>query len=143
MRPNRRTIESFVKKVVTAEPGDTLASVAQLMEQHNVGAVVVVEHRKPVGIVTDRDLALQLGARGVPAQTAVVKIMKQPIRVVYRDDGVFDVTEAMVDNGVRRLPVVDNDEQLVGLVTLDDLLRVLSRELSNLAQGIQSEMEVK
>jgi CBS domain-containing protein len=70
-------------------------------------------------------------------------IMSKPAKSVYRDEGVFDATQAMMDYGVRRLPVVDDDEELVGLVTLDDLLRVLSKELSNLSHGIRSEMEVR
>jgi len=143
MRAVTKTIETFVKQVVTASPDDTLASVARLMDRHNVGAVVLVENHKPVGIVTDRDLALELGARGLSPQAPARKAMHSPVQWVYRDDGVFDTTQALMEHGVRRLPVVDNDDELVGIVTLDDLLRVLSRELSNLSQGIKSEMEVK
>jgi CBS domain-containing protein len=101
-----KTIEKFVKPVVTSGPNESLASIASLMERRNVGAVVIVEGSRPV------------------------------------DDGIFDTTQTLRDEGVRRLPVVDDDGLLVGLVTLDDLLRVLSRELSNLAEGIRSEMEV-
>jgi len=69
--------------------------------------------------------------------------MSTPVMTVGRDDGVFDTTQSMMESGVRRLPVVDEDGRLVGLVTLDDLLRVLGRELSNLLDGIRSEMAVK
>jgi CBS domain-containing protein len=138
-----KTIETFVKKVITVHPDTPLSAVARRMDEHNVGAVVISENRKPMGLVTDRDLALQLGARGLPPQTPVHKVMSQPVQTIYRDDGVFDTTQVMMERGIRRLPVVDNEGLLVGLVTLDDLLRVLSRELSNLAQGIKSEMEVK
>lgn len=143
MRSNRRTIEAFVKKVVTARPTESLAAVARLMEQHHIGAVIIVEHDRPTGILTDRDLALLLGARGVAPQTEVKSVMKQPVRVAYWDDGVFDVTEVMMEHRVRRVPVVDDKEELIGLVTLDDLLRVLSQEFANLAQSARSDMEVK
>lgn len=143
MNSTTKTIETFVKKVITVLPGESLSSVARAMDQHNVGAVVIVENRKPVGIVTDRDLALHLGARGLLSQTPVVKMMTTPVKTASRDDGVFDATQAMMAFGVRRLPVVDDDGYLIGLVTLDDLLRVLSGELSTLIQGIKSEMEVK
>lgn len=136
------TVESFAKRVVTAGPQDTLAAVARLMEQHHVGAVVVTEGHRPVGIVTDRDLALHLGARGVAAQAAVASVMSRPVRTVGVGDSVVDTTEAMKAAQVRRLPVVDRAGELVGLVTLDDLLRLLTRELSNLAAGIRPEMEV-
>jgi len=138
-----KTIEKFVKQVVTAAPSDSLAAVAQQMERHNVGAVVIVENHRPVGIVTDRDLALQLGARGVPPRTPVGEAMSTPATTISLDDGVFDTSQVLKESGVRRLPVVDEDGRLVGLVTLDDLLRVLSRELSNLTEGIQTEMEVR
>jgi CBS domain-containing protein len=138
-----KTIETFVKKVVTVLPCESLSSVARVVEQHNVGAVVVVENRRPAGIVTDRDLALQLGARGLPVQTPILKIMNAPVKTVTRDDGVFDATQSMMEYRVRRLPVVDDDGELVGIVTLDDVLKVLSGELSTLIQGIKSEMEVK
>jgi CBS domain-containing protein len=138
-----KTIEKFVKRVVTAAPSDALAAVARQMEEHNVGAVVIVETHRPVGIVTDRDLALQLGARGVSPRTAVGEVMSTPVQTVSSDEGVFDTSLVMKENGVRRLPVVDEDGRLVGLVTLDDLLRVLSRELTNLTEGIRTEMEIQ
>lgn len=137
-----KTIEKFVKPVVTATPDDSLGAIACLMERRNVGAVVVVEDRRPIGIISDRDVALHVAARGLPIQAPVSNVMSAPVKTVGRDDGIFDTTQTMRDEGVRRLPVVDDDGRLVGLVTLDDLLRVLSRELSNLAEGIRSEMEV-
>jgi CBS domain-containing protein len=138
-----KTIERFIKRVVMAGPQEPLASVAHFMEEHHVGAVVIVENHKPVGIVTDRDLALQVVARGVSPQTPVVRVMSTPVQTIYQDEGVFDTTQAMMSAGVRRLPVVDEDGRLVGIVTLDDLLRVLSRELSNLTDGIKPEMETR
>ncbi|MCI0456717.1 MAG: CBS domain-containing protein [Gemmataceae bacterium] len=138
-----KTIEKFVKRVVTAAPGDALAAVAQQMERHHVGAVVIVENHRPVGIVTDRDLALQLGAHGVAPRTPVGEVMSTPVQTVSSDDGVFDTSQVMKESGVRRLPVVDEDGRLVGLVALDDLLLVLSRELSNLTESIQTEMEMR
>jgi CBS domain-containing protein len=137
-----KTIEKFVKPVVTAGPHEPLSAIASLMERRNVGAVVIVESHRPVGIISDRDIALQVAAHGVAIQTPVSRVMSAPVKTVGRDDGVLDTTQTMRDEGVRRLPVVDDDGCLVGLVTLDDVLRVLSRELSNLAEGIRSEMEV-
>jgi len=128
-----KTIEKFVKQVVTARPQETLAAIARLMEQHNVGAVVLAEDHRPVGIVTDRDLAIHVLARGVSPQAPAARVMSTPVETVGRDDGVFDTTRSMMESGVRRLPVLDENDHLVGLVTLDDFLRVLARELSNLA----------
>jgi CBS domain-containing protein len=138
-----RFIESFIRQVITTTPQHTVAAVGRLMQEHNVGAVVVVENLKPVGIVTDRDLALDLAARGVPPQAPVTRVMTSPVETVARDDGIFTITECLMERRVRRLAVVDDDGLLVGIVTLDDLLRVLSRELTNLVDSIRSEMEVK
>jgi CBS domain-containing protein len=65
---NVKLNDIFTRAVVTAGPEETLAAVAKKMQEHNVGTVVIVEDRRPVGIVTDRDLALALGARGVSPQ---------------------------------------------------------------------------
>jgi CBS domain-containing protein len=136
-----KTIEKFVKKVVTTRPNVSLSSVAHLMEQHNVGAVIVVENDRPVGIVTDRDLALAVAARGIALETAASRVMSAPVITADLSDEVLDTTRTMMEARVRRLPVIDNDGRLVGLVTLDDLLRLLSRELANLIEGIKPEME--
>jgi CBS domain-containing protein len=130
--------EIFTRSVVTAGPEETLAAVALRMQEHNVGTVVVVEDRRPVGIVTDRDLALALGA-----QAPVQKVMTQHVLAIPEDTGIYTATKFMREREVRRLPIVDKEDRLVGIVTLDDLLRFLGRELYNLAEGIKHEMEVK
>jgi CBS domain-containing protein len=139
----KKMIERFNRPVVTASPNDSLASVARSMAEHNVGAVIITENHRPVGIVTDRDLALALGARGTSPQTPVVRVMTTPVETINQDEGVFAATEAMRTSRARRLPVVDDDGLLVGLVTLDDLLRLLSREPANLQEGIAAELEVR
>jgi CBS domain-containing protein len=68
--------------------------------------------------------------------------MKTPVETIGRDEGVFSATQFMRENQVHRLPAVDEDGRLIGMVTLDDLLRVLSLELSNLIEGIKLEMAV-
>jgi CBS domain-containing protein len=136
-------IEKFVKKVIMATPHDSLASIAQRMREHNVGTITIVENRKPVGIITDRDLAVAFGARGLSPQTKVKEVMTTPVHTVHRDDGIFATTQCMKEYKVRRLPVVDDEGDLLGIVSFDDLLRVLVAELSNLIEGIRSEMELK
>jgi CBS domain-containing protein len=137
----RRYVESFAKKVMTAAPGDSLASVAHTMDEHNVGAVVVAEHHRPVGIVTDRDLAL--GARGLRPQTPVARVMAAPGETIGVGDGAFQATQTMRKRNVRRLAVVDDTGDLAGIVTLNDLLRLLRRELANLVDGIGPVMQVR
>jgi CBS domain-containing protein len=135
--------EIFTKSVVTAGPEETLAAVALRMQERNVGTVVIVADRRPVGIVTDRDLALALGAQGVSPQAPVQKVMTRHVLAIPEDTGIYTATKFMREREVRRLPIVDKEDRLIGIVTLDDLLRFLGRELYNLAEGIKREMEVK
>jgi CBS domain-containing protein len=133
----------FTRIVVTAHPDDTLATVARQMQGHNVGTVVIVEDQRPVGIITDRDLALALGAEGVSPCEPVQTVMSQHILAIPEGMGIYTATRFMRDRGVRRLPIVDREDHLVGLVSLDDLLRFLGRELANLAEGIEVEMAAR
>jgi CBS domain-containing protein len=133
----------FTRNVVTAGPKDTLAAVATQMQEHNVGTVVIVDNRRPVGIVTDRDLALALGAQGISPQAQVQKVMTHHVLAIPEDTGIYAATKYMREREVRRLPIVDREDRLVGIVSLDDLLRFLARELYNLAEGIKHETEVK
>lgn len=134
-------VESFAKKVVTASPQDTLASVARSMERDNVGTVVITDNHRPVGILTDRDLALELGARGSPSDTLAVRVMTTPVETIRGRQGVYAATRAFMERKVRRLAVVGDDGHLIGLVAVDDILRLLSRELSNLAECIAPEIK--
>jgi CBS domain-containing protein len=129
-------------KLVTAGPTATVSSVARQMLEHNVGAVVIVEDRLPVGIVTDRDLALTLGADGVSPEAPVDRVMSTPVRTIPNGAGIFAATQCMRDGRMRRLPIVDEKGHLAGIVSLDDLMRLLGRELYNLAEGVRHELEV-
>lgn len=133
----------FTKNVVTAGSAETLSAVAHQMQEQNVGTVVIVEDGRPVGIVTERDLALAMGAQGISPQAQVQKVMTHHVVAIPEDTGIFTATKYMRDCAVRRLPIVDREDRLVGIVTLDDLLRCLGRELYNLTEGIKHEMEVK
>jgi CBS domain-containing protein len=132
----------FSKGAITALPDDTLASVAQKMLEHNVGAVVIVQGERPIGIITDRDLALALGAEGVLPEEPARRLMTRRVLTIADDAGIFTATRFMKECEVRRLPIVDRQDRLVGIVTLDDLLRCVGRELYNLAEGIRHEVEV-
>lgn len=133
----------FTREVVTADPEETLADVAQKMEEHNVGCVVIVKVQRPVGIVTDRDLALALGVKGLNRKTKVAEVMTQHVLAIPEEMGIYTATQFMREREVRRLPIVDREDRLVGMVTLDDLVRFLGQELYNLTEGIRHEMEVK
>lgn len=131
------------RDVVTAEPSATLREAALRMREGHVGALVVVDRQggaaRPVGIVTDRDIVVAViavpGAR--PEGIRVGDIMSSPAFLARESDGVFEALRAMGEHGVRRLPVVAEDGTLAGIVTADDILRVLAAELANLGTALQ------
>jgi CBS domain-containing protein len=131
----------FSKPVFSVHPPDTIAHGAELMQRHNVGALVVVEQHRPVGIVTDRDIALALGTRHATCETHIQEVMTCPVTTIRDDQGIYDATKFMMEHALRRVPVVNDRDRLVGLVTLDDLLILLSRELDHLARGVEAEVK--
>lgn len=125
--------------VVTVTPETTAVDIATTLADENVGSAVVVEGTDPVGIVTDRDLAVSVIAEGADASTlTAADVMTGDLFTVEPTEGVFDVLAEMCDAGVRRVPVVDADG-LAGILTLDDFLVLLATELSNLAGVVESE----
>lgn len=132
-------IESLAARpVVTATPDEDVRSVARKMRDGHVGCVVVVQGRKPVGIVTDRDLTLRVLADAVPPSISVSQVMTADPAVVELGAGVEVVLRAMRKAGTRRMPVVDPYGDLVGIVSHDDLLVVFARELSELGESVEA-----
>jgi CBS domain-containing protein len=132
----------LARKAVTAGPKDSLAKAAQLMKEKNVGAVVVVKQHRPVGIITDRDLALAFGLHGAVPSDPIQSQMMSPVETIRNDKGIYNATQKMMELAVRRLPVVNQAGILVGMVTIDDLIALLSRELRNVAEGVRGGIAV-
>ena len=126
--------------VVVAEPDTTALIAAQLMRKHHIGALVVVdaeEKSSPVGIVTDRDLVLALMAEGLDADLFTVgDIMSTQLVLASPDMDAMDAVQLMRTQRLRRLILVDAANRLVGIVTMEDILELLTRELAALAAGV-------
>ncbi|MCE9552925.1 MAG: CBS domain-containing protein [Planctomycetes bacterium] len=135
--------EQFSSEVVTAEPEESIVAVVNKMDLHDVGAVVVVDEKKVVGIVTDRDIALSLGRGNVSNDAPVSQIMTTPVLTIWEDQGVFNATQYLMGHKVRRLPIVNHDDELVGMVTLDDLMGLLAQEMANLGKAVAPALAVK
>ena len=132
------------REVVVAKRDTTVSEAARLMRSHHVGDVVVVDEvdgrKVPCGIVTDRDIVIGLVAQGLDPDTIQVGDLMMTGIVVGRElDGVADTLEIMRVKAVRRMPIVDALGTLVGIVTADDLLQLLSEEMSALAAMINRE----
>ena len=123
---------------VTIDPQQPLAHATALMDDKNVGAVVVVDdEEKVIGIITDRDIALALGGGQVSTGTPVADVMTRQVHTIWQDQGIFNATQYMMGHKVRRLPVIDRQERLVGMITADDLVGLFARELLNVAKSLE------
>jgi len=127
------------RNVICATRDTTIAEAAALMRKSHVGDAIIVDEsaggRRPVGIVTDRDIVIEVVAAGLdPAQVTLAELALRPL--VTLGDGAThgEAIRAMAAQGVRRLPVVDDDGNLFGIVTLDDLLRQLALPLAELSE---------
>jgi len=135
-------IRNFCSKdVAVVEPGATLREASLLMRNRHVGALVVAERKdgllRPVGIVTDRDIVVAVIAPGARVEAIrAADVMPGKLFVARDSDTVFEALQAMSHHGVRRLPVVAGDGSLFGIVTADDLLRVMATELASLARAL-------
>ena len=134
------------REVVVSDKTMSVVEAARLMRTHHVGDLVVVDERDgrklPVGIVTDRDIVVEVVAAGVnPDALKVGDIMGPDVATVRESEGLFEALRYMRDKGVRRMPVVDSAGGLVGLLTLDDLLGLLAEEMTELAKLVSQERQ--
>ena len=125
----------------TLPPHASCAQAARLMRDANVGAVVVAEGSKPLGLVTDRDLAVRVVAEGRDAaRVQVAEVMSgEPIFLSGRR-GFASVVAVMRDLAIRRVMVVDDAGDLLGVIAMDDLLMNLAVDLGGLAEAIRKEV---
>jgi CBS domain-containing protein len=117
-----------VRDVMTADvqiasPNDTLQTVAQQMAQLDVGVMPIGEGRRLQGVVTDRDITVRGVAQGLTGDTPVSQVMTGNLEFVLADDDVDQAHDKMAAAQVRRLPVLDQNQELVGIIALGDLAR--------------------
>ena len=117
--------EVMTKNPVCCLPNDMVSQAAELMESGNIGSIPVIESRQTqrlVGIVTDRDLALKVVARGLDAKsTKVETVMTRTLVTCHAEDDVQKTLDAMSQNQLRRIPVVDDDYRILGIIAQADV----------------------
>ena len=134
------------RDVVTTVRDTGIIEAAKLMRDHHVGCLVVVEDKggqtEPVGILTDRDIVIEVIAEEVDvADVTVGDVMSYALLKVNEKETVFDTAQRMRARGVRRVPVIKDSGELAGILALDDILELLSEELSLLARLTSRETE--
>jgi CBS domain-containing protein len=138
-------LSEICNRSVVVTPRDTsVEAAARLMREHHVGSLVVVDEtargRKPVGILTDRDIAIEVVAAGVaPASVTVGETMAPDLVTARESDEPWETIRLMRQKGIRRVPVVDAQGLLVGIVTVDDLLEIIAEEIDGLVKVIAAE----
>ena len=135
-------IGDFCKRdVVVTDRNATVMAAARLMRDNHVGAVVVGDaNGRPVGIVTDRDMVVEVLACGLDPETILVEdIMLESLHTVSEREGVFTTIRLMREHGVRRLPVVNGTGELEGIISLDDLIALLATETEEISKLIARE----
>lgn len=130
-----------VLDAVTCLPNATIAEAARLMRQKHVGDLIVIddadEDKEPIGIVTDRDIVIEVLALGRdPAAVKVSEIMSTHLVVASASEDMSAALERMRSQGVRRVPVVDDNGLIVGIITLDDLLKAHAEQAQALAHVV-------
>lgn len=135
------------REVVFIGPGESVLDAAKLMRAKHVGDVVVAEQQDgrlvPIGIVTDRDLAIEILAREADPKAVTAGDLADPdaLLTAQSDDGLLDTLERMRSRGVRRIPVMDRDGTLAGILTMDDVLELISEQLDDLVNLMTRERQ--
>ena len=127
------------KPVVTASAQMTVDEAARTMRSKNVGALVVVNAGRPVGMLTDRDVAVEVVAKGMDPDTVRVGDVMGKKPVTIREElGILDAAKVFAKTGVRRLPVVTKGGVLVGIIAMDDLIMLLGNEMGHMAGALSA-----
>ena len=105
-------------------PDTTIGEAAKKMSERDIGSLFIKKNEKLVGVVTDRDIVTRALAKGLNEQSPVSEIMSEGVLYCFQDDTVDEVAENLAQNQVHRLPVLDENKKLVGVVSLGDIARI-------------------
>jgi CBS domain-containing protein len=135
------------RTVYIIRPDESVLEAARLMKSYHVGCLVVVEERDgervPVAMVTDRDLVVKGLAENPDALDGmqVAEVMSDGLITARENERMYDVRKKMRSRGVRRIPVVDAQDRLQGIIAFDDLVDWMAQELTDLAKLVSREQE--
>lgn len=114
------------KKVVTVNENDNIVAVSKLMKKHRIGSVVITQGKKAKGLVTERDIVWKMVTKGIdPKKVKAKEIMTYPLIVIKKNEYVEKAARAMKLNKIKRLPVINEKNELVGILTETDVAEVL------------------
>jgi CBS domain-containing protein len=123
-----RVSDTMTRDVQVASPDDTIAHAAEIMAAIDAGALPVGDKGRLIGMITDRDIVVRAVAAGKGLDTKIKDVMSGAVKYCYEDQDLEDVARNMGDIRLRRLPVVDRDKRLVGIVSLGDVAATASKD---------------
>ena len=134
------------RDVIITDTDSSILEVTRLMRKHHVGSVVIVSRNKdgvrPVGIITDRDIVVEVLAKDIPLDSITVEdVMSRAPKTATEDDDLFATMETMRQKGIRRIPVVGSSGLLVGILTTDDLLEIIYEEVGSIVSLVSHEQK--
>ncbi|MFQ6054956.1 MAG: CBS domain-containing protein, partial [Methanosarcinales archaeon] len=136
--------EIMTRQVITADLETSIPEVAKKMIEYDVGSAIVTNNRKPIGIITEQDMTRKIISENLkPSSLLLKKVMSRPLITIGPDESIGKATKKMLEMHVRRLPVVDSDGKLIGIVTDADLISVSSKMNDILADLIKVNKEDK
>ena len=118
-----RVREAMTREVKICTPGQSIREVARTMSEIDAGALPVGENDRLIGMITDRDIAVRAVAQGKGPDTPVREIMSEHVEYCFDDEDLDRVAQGMADVRVRRLPVVNREKRLVGILSVGDVAR--------------------
>ena len=113
--------EAMTRDVKLVRPEQPISEAARLMAELDIGALPVEENDRLVGMITDRDIAVRAVALGRGPDTPVIEVMSREVKYCFEDQSIDEVTQNMGELRIRRLPVLNRDKRLVGILSLGDL----------------------
>lgn len=116
----------MTKKVVVLEIGSSVVDAASLMKEKKIGSIIIVNKGKTAGIITDTDIVYKIVAEGKdPNKIKVEEIMSKPLRVIKPTAEIEEAAKAMKNNKIKRLPVVNDKNEVIGIITQSDIAKLL------------------
>ena len=131
------------REVVVIDKNSSVIDAARLMREYHVGDLVVINNgAMPIGILTDRDIVVELLARDVAVNSVKIgDVMSFKLYTAREGDSLGDTLKHMRSNGIRRIPVINRDEKLVGILTVDDVIDVITEQLDDVVALIGREQK--
>jgi CBS domain-containing protein len=129
--------------VVSIDQNASAAEAAKIMKRSRIGSLIAIEEgsNKPIGIITDRDIVLKVIAEGKdPSSVKIAEFMSKNLYMENQDTDIAEVISMMKEKGIRRVPIIDDESRLCGIVSLDDLCLMVDKEQDNIADIIRKQI---